>query len=76
MKKPTATEIVRARERTNIDAINKDYINVMELMKCWDGVGWHDLDLYIGIIVGLQLAEDRANKDAKKESEWQTKIKN
>ncbi len=56
-KIPTADEIFRARKQ--ISDQNLDRYPAVEVMKCWDGSGWHHSEILYGILVGLQIAENR-----------------
>ena len=59
MKKPTEREIKRAREQVEELFLNKEWF---ELMKCWQGEGWHRSEVMCGLIVGLQIAENRMKR--------------
>lgn len=59
MKKPTAKELKKAREQVEKFFLSKDWF---EIMKHWQGVGWHRSDVMCGLIVGLQIAENRQKR--------------
>lgn len=67
MEKPTPKEITKAREMVQRLFLDSDWF---ELMKCWEGVGWHRSDVMCGMLVGLQIAENRnaRNNDNRKPS--------
>ena len=60
MKKPTEKEITKAREMAESLFLDKEWF---EIMKCWQGVGWHRSDVMCGLLVGLQIAENREKKN-------------
>lgn len=54
-KHPTPTEINAARDRVQEPSITVTGL----VMAKWDGVGWHRSEILFGILIGLQIAEDR-----------------
>jgi len=55
-KSPTKREIMRARDTVNVLQIDHD------AMKDWTWQCWHTDEVYIGILIGLQIAENRRKK--------------
>lgn len=64
---PTAPEIKAAREVVTEVAcpwadLDKD--PTPEVMKkAWEGEGWHGPEIYFGILIGLQIAKARREKE-------------
>jgi len=58
MKKPTRAEILKAREVID-EMPSDDVYEIEETLGCWQGKGWHHVDIAYGILVGLQIAENR-----------------
>lgn len=56
---PTAAEITEAREQITADGLLYPDTSVMG---CWKGSGWHLSEVLCGILVGMQIASDRAAK--------------
>lgn len=56
MSEPTKEEIVEARKMVYKTMATYPAPKVME---CWEGVGWQKDQIYFGILVGLQIAENR-----------------
>lgn len=61
MKKPTKKEILKARQQVESLFLDSEWF---EAMKHWEGVGWHRSDVMAGLLVGLQIAENRIKKGA------------
>lgn len=63
---PTGSEIKAAREiviRVLPDLFpSLDKEPIPPSMKCWAGQGWHRHDVFVGILVGLEIAKARAEK--------------
>ncbi len=56
---PTESELVRARHEVQSqipDAVIDEYV---KLLVHWEGSGWCRADLSMGIMVGLQIAQNR-----------------
>lgn len=58
MKMPSQAEIVKARGAVK-EPTDRELLKVME---CWDGAGWHPSELLYGILVGLVIAENRQKR--------------
>lgn len=69
IRSPLPREILQAREQIN-DADLHAYADgdmAMRTMHCWAGVGWHKNEIMLGILVGLQIAENRNKENRNKE---------
>ena len=58
---PTRKEIVKAREQ--ISDLCVDKYPLVRVMDCWKGEDWHHSEVLYGILVGLQVAKNRAAKE-------------
>jgi hypothetical protein len=62
MKPPTRTEIVKARAAVE----RRDGAHYPgKLDGIWQGDGWHEDEIYFGILIGLQIGEERARNQRK-----------
>jgi hypothetical protein len=60
---PTHQEIIAARKALeDIFCRCVDDDPVPPVMDCWKGQGWHKDEIYIGILIGLEIARARRNK--------------
>lgn len=60
---PSRDEIIKARESlSDIFCRSVDDDPVPPVMDCWKGVGWHKDEIYIGILIGLEIARVRRER--------------
>lgn len=60
-KMPTAKEIVKARDMVTLMEYDRNPLD--RAMKSWLGEGWHKTEVLYGILVGLQIAENRRSNE-------------
>ena len=68
VKPPAAAEIRIAREAVRpIDgnAYRQQRADAKRTMADWDGGGWHTDEIYLGILIGMQIADAREGNNAK-----------
>lgn len=59
MKKPTKAELQKAREQVERLFLDRQWF---EVMKHWEGDCWHRSEVMCGLLVGMQIAENRQKK--------------
>lgn len=63
MNLPQPSEIVQARKAVDLEEIANSEPAARLMRRCWTGKGWHKDEVVFGILIGLQIAQDREGAD-------------